>query len=192
MFGSDRETGILTESQREFLKGNKTLSPRASQQAEIRIRRRVRNALIDASLLLRSLDETAIEQVFSPAPHAKEDREDVITGTIDFLALCRLGLARTYVPFDLALKEAIRRSETYRGTPAETVQVDISVDHRPDGVFDFARVTVLSEDDPEQFLHSEKVLLDELAEFGIIDPEELVDQKTAPKRVKEWAESQTE
>lgn len=187
MSDSGRETGILTENHRQYLQDYKEgASSRANEQTGIRIRRRIRNGLIDASLLLRTLNQRDIEQIFSPEPHTNENREDVIDGAIDFLALCEIGFGKARISFELALEEAIKRAETYRGTPLNNVDVTIDRDRRTPSGMNFDRVT-MSFGDEYQPDHSEKELLDDLADSGVLDPEEVLRNETTPPDIRKWA-----
>lgn len=60
---SDRPTGILTKGDIEFLRGNSSKSDAAKRNQRMRIRNRVRSAIIDFSLLFAHLDRKDRHQV---------------------------------------------------------------------------------------------------------------------------------
>ena len=61
---SDRERAILTQSDREYLLGEKEVSQEAERNTRYRIRRRLKNAIRDLVLIEYALPEEDLEQVF--------------------------------------------------------------------------------------------------------------------------------
>jgi hypothetical protein len=183
-----RKVGILTENQRRYLRGEKEdMTERSEQQLQLRIRQRIRNALIDASLLFKTLDDQAIEQVFWPEPNANESRKDVIEGTIDLLALCSMGMGKAAIPFELALQEAMKRAGVRQGTPVDLVEFDVDYNQPSDKAFD--RVTVMSEESYrylQEIKATQEELLEENVERGQLEVEELSEKEVVTKIVEEW------
>lgn len=124
---SDRPRGILSPADRKFLLGEADLESEQSRyDARYRIRRRVRNALLDFTLLLEHLEARDRDQVFDPPA---DRREAVTDGVVDALAFLYLGMAAYDVPRREFFREAIRRAERRRGEDGSLVTVRFDVQH---------------------------------------------------------------
>ena len=66
MSQKDRDRGVLTPADREFLTGERELSDQSAYNARVRIRNRVRNALLDFEILFNELSERDRERIFGP------------------------------------------------------------------------------------------------------------------------------
>jgi hypothetical protein len=64
----ERDRGILTKRDREYILGEKDVEPGSSHDRVIKsaIRNRVKESLLDFGLLLEYLDETEYEKIFQP------------------------------------------------------------------------------------------------------------------------------
>lgn len=124
---SDRPRGILTPSDRDFLLGRKTdYTDHSKKQKRNRIRRRVRNAILDFSILFSYLDERDRETVFDPDD---EDREAYTQGITDVLAFLHLGTMGYYTPFKDMLSEGVRKAEQrLAGSDYRMVNVEFNVE----------------------------------------------------------------
>jgi len=106
---SDRPRGILTPSDRDFLLGRKTdYTDHSRKQKRNRIRRRVRNAILDFSILFECLEERDRKTVFDPND---EDREAYTQGITDMLAFLHLGTMGYHTPFKDMLSEGVGKAE---------------------------------------------------------------------------------
>jgi hypothetical protein len=146
-FSADRERGILTPSDREFLLGRKTdYTEHSKKQKRNRIRRRVRNAILDFSILFDHLEDRDRETVFNPESAA---REDYTRGIVDMLGFLHLGTMGYYVPFKHMLGQGVNRAEQklagsdyrmvtveFNVDPVGQIDVDEVVDSLEDGDFD--------------------------------------------------------
>jgi succinate dehydrogenase flavin-adding protein (antitoxin of CptAB toxin-antitoxin module) len=105
----DRERGILTPSDREFLLGRKTdYTDHSRKQKRNRIRRRLRNAILDFSILFEHLEPRDRETVFDP----DDEHRDVYTqGITDMLAFLHLGTMGYHTPFKHMLSRGVNKAE---------------------------------------------------------------------------------
>lgn len=126
-FSADRERGILTPSDREFLLGRKTdYTEHSKKQKRNRIRRRVRNAILDFTILFDYLEDRDRETVFNPESEA---RDDYTQGIVDMLGFLHLGTMGYYVPFKHMLGQGVNRAEQkLAGSDYRMVTVDFNVD----------------------------------------------------------------
>jgi len=145
MPSDDRDRGILTPDDRKFLKGEKEYSNVQSERdARYRIRKRIKNGILDFSLLFAHLDKNDREQVFSnynpPRKFRDEDEgftsadvEDLfnsttfansISNTIAFLYLGVTDVGEDIIPI---IKSAISDAEENRGYLVEDLTVKIEI-----------------------------------------------------------------
>lgn len=126
-FDPDRDRGVLTPSDREFLLGRKTdYTDHSKKQKRNRIRRRVRNAILDFTILFESLDERDRETVFDP----EDDERDAYTrGITDTLAFLHLGTMGYSTPFKQMLARGVSKGEQeLAGSDYRMVNVEFNVD----------------------------------------------------------------
>ena len=190
---SDRPRGILTPSDRDFLLGRKTdYTDHSKKQKRNRIRRRVRNAVLDFSILFEYMEERDRNTVFDPDD---EDRDAYTQGITDTLAFLHLGTMGYYTPFKDMLSEGVGKAEQrLAGSNYRMVNVEFNVD--PVGQIDVDEVVEKLENEEFAQLTDEELrafvrLLTMSDEFS---PEETreeikdrVDEYT--KRVNESAET---
>ncbi len=124
---SDRPRGILTPSDRDFLLGRKTdYTDHSKKQKRNRIRRRVRNAVLDFSILFEYLEERDRQTVFDPDD---EDRDAYTQGITDMLAFLHLGTMGYYTPFKDMLSEGVGKAEQQlAGSNYRMVNVEFNVE----------------------------------------------------------------
>ncbi len=124
---SDRPRGILTPSDRDFLLGRKTdYTDHSKKQKRNRIRRRVRNAVLDFSILFECLEERDRETVFDPDD---QDRDAYTQGITDMLAFLHLGTMGYHTPFKDMLSEGVGKAEQrLAGSNYRMVNVEFNVD----------------------------------------------------------------
>ncbi|MFC6718189.1 hypothetical protein ACFQGT_11170 [Natrialbaceae archaeon GCM10025810] len=141
---SDRPRGILTPSDRDFLLGRKTdYTEHSKKQKRNRIRRRVRNAVLDFSILFEYLEDRDRNTVFDPDD---EDREALTQGITDVLAFLHLGTMGYYTPFKDMLSEGVGKAEQrLAGSNYRMVNVEFNVD--PVGKIDVDEVVEKLEND---------------------------------------------
>jgi uncharacterized protein YfkK (UPF0435 family) len=141
---ADRPRGILTPSDRDFLLGRKTdYTEHSKKQKRNRIRRRVRNAVIDFSILFEHLEQRDRETIFDPKD---EDRAAFTQGIIDMLAFLHLGSMGYHTPFKEMLAEGVGTAEQrLAGSDYRMVNVEFNVD--PVGQIDVDEVIEKIEND---------------------------------------------
>ncbi|WP_247002427.1 hypothetical protein [Halosolutus gelatinilyticus] len=121
----DRERGMLSAADREYLLGEREFGHEQSRRnAEARIRRRVRAAILDFDLLLHTLSEKDRRQVFERAT-TDEAFLDGLRATVAFVYL---GAEAYGIGFEDVLEPAVRGSEEYFAAADrdETVSVDVT------------------------------------------------------------------
>jgi len=124
---SDRPRGILTPSDRDFLIGRKTdYTDHSKKQKRNRIRRRVRNAVLDFSILFEYMEERDRETVFDPDD---EDRDAYTQGITDVLSFLHLGTMGYHTPFKDMLSEGVGKAEQrLAGSNYRMVNVEFNVE----------------------------------------------------------------
>ncbi|QSW99626.1 hypothetical protein [Haloterrigena alkaliphila] len=124
---ADRPRGILTPSDRDFLLGRKTdYTDHSKKQKRNRIRRRVRNAVLDFSILFECMEERDRETVFDPDD---EDRDAYTQGITDMLAFLHLGTMGYHTPFKDMLSEGVGKAEQrLAGSNYRMVNVEFNVE----------------------------------------------------------------
>ncbi|WP_121741015.1 hypothetical protein [Natronorubrum halophilum] len=134
---SDRPRGILTPSDRDFLLGRKTdYTDHSKKQKRNRIRRRVRNAVLDFSILFEYLEERDLNTVFDPDD---EGRDAYTQGITDMLAFLHLGTMGYHTPFKDMLSEGVGKAEQQlAGSNYRMVNVEFNV--KPVGQIDVDEV----------------------------------------------------
>ncbi len=150
----DRGRGVLTQSDREFLLGRKSdYTEQSRRQKRSRIRRRVRNAILDFSILFEHLDERDRQMVFDPDD---EHRDAYTRGMTDMLAFLHLGTMGYYTPFKHMLAEGVNRAEqALTGSDYRLVNVEFNVD--PIGRIDIDEVVDKIENDRFEKLTDEEL-----------------------------------
>lgn len=140
----ERGRGILTQADRDFLRGKKEYANEQSERdARYRIRQRVKNAVMDFSILLRYMQEKDRKQIFSnyfteskqPDPNSltKDDLQDIIQETMfiggvsDAIGLFYLGATDTGTPFDEVIEAGLSSGEEQRGFVVESVEVSFNI-----------------------------------------------------------------
>ena len=126
-YDSERDRGLLTPSDREFLLGRKTdYTDHSKKQKRNRIRRRIRNAILDFSILFEHLDDRDRETIFDPD---EPERPAYTQGIVDVLAFCYLGTIGYSTSFDELLTRGVRRGEQeLAGSEYRMVDVTFEVD----------------------------------------------------------------
>lgn len=126
-FDPERDRGILTPSDREFLLGRKTdYTEHSKKQKRNRIRRRVRNAILDFTILFDHLDERDRKTVFDPED---AERDAYTRGITDALAFFHLGTMGYSTPFKDMLARGVSKGEQeLAGSDYWMVNVEFNVD----------------------------------------------------------------
>jgi hypothetical protein len=123
----DRDRGVLTPSDREFLLGRKTdYTEHSKKQKRNRIRRRIRNAILDFTILFEHLDDRDRETVFDPDD---AERDAYTRGIVDVLAFLHLGTMGYSTPFKDMLAQGVSKGEQeLAGSDYRMVNVEFNVD----------------------------------------------------------------
>ncbi|KTG11570.1 hypothetical protein AUR64_03470 [Haloprofundus marisrubri] len=125
-YSADRDRGILTPSDREYLLGRKTdYTDHSKKQKRNRIRRRLRNAILDFTILFEHLEARDRETLFDP-----DDARDAYTqGITDMLAFFHLGTMGYHTPFKDMLARGVNKAEQeLAGSDYRMVTVDFNVE----------------------------------------------------------------
>lgn len=142
--GDDRPRGVLSQADREFLKGKKEFASEQSRRdARYRIRQRIRHAVLDFSLILHHLEKRDRRQIFSSYDDklseegqrnpSKEDVREVVENTMfasgvsDTIAFLYLGLGGVNQSFEPILESAVKTAEEERGYIIRDMAVNIDV-----------------------------------------------------------------
>ena len=132
MSSSNKPGAVLTESQREYLRGNRSLDNAAERNARKAIRDRVRQALLDFVLVHQRLEQRDREQIFEQAERFSESIDDSTTHGIQYmLAFGYLGLKEQGYEKDSVeqiLANAIRNAENRRSEENPGLGTVIGVD----------------------------------------------------------------
>jgi len=132
-YSPDRGRGVLTPSDREYLLGRKTdYTDHSEKQKRNRIRRRVRNAILDFSILFEHLEDRDRETVFDPDD---EDRDAYTRGITDMLAFLHLGTMGYHTPFKDMLAQGVNAAEQEL-TDSEYRMVTVDFNVEPVGQID--------------------------------------------------------
>ncbi|UIP01428.1 hypothetical protein Hbl1158_16090 (plasmid) [Halobaculum sp. CBA1158] len=186
---ADRPRGILTPSDRDFLTGRKTdYTDHSKKQKRNRIRRRVRNAILDFSILFEYMEERDRETVFDPDD---EDRDAYTQGITDMLAFLHLGTMGYHTPFKDMLAEGVGKAEQrLAGSNYRMVNVEFNVE--PVGQIDVDEVVEKLEDEEFAELTDEELraFVRLLTMSDSFSPDEAGEE--IKSRVDEFAERLTE
>ncbi|WP_339102255.1 hypothetical protein [Haloterrigena salinisoli] len=123
---TDRERGVLSPADRAYLLGDREMShDQSKRNAEARIRRRIRAAVLDFDLFLHTLAEKDRRQVFEGAA----TDEEFLAGLRAMIAFTYLGLEEAGTDFEGVLEPAVRSCEEYLAADGdERVSVDVTFD----------------------------------------------------------------
>ncbi|SNR30805.1 hypothetical protein [Halorubrum vacuolatum] len=151
---AERPRGILTPSDRDFLLGRKTdYTEHSKKQKRNRIRRRVRNAILDFSILYECLEDRDRRTVFDPDD---ADRDAYTRGITDMLAFLHLGTMGYVTPFKDMLSEGVAKSEQrLAGSDYRMVTVEFNVE--PVGRIDVDEVIAKIEADEFERITDEEL-----------------------------------
>jgi len=151
---ADRPRGILTPSDRDFLLGRKTdYTDHSRKQKRNRIRRRVRNAILDFSILYECLEDRDRKTVFDPDD---ADRESYTRGITDMLGFLHLGTVGYHAPFKDMLTAGVTKSEQrLAGSEYRMVSVEFTVE--PVGQIDVDEVIAKIEADEFERITDEEL-----------------------------------
>lgn len=118
----ERPRGILTEKDRALLMGEaEDLSERAREQRWVRLRRRVRNGILDGlQLMLMPPEQRRL--VFNP-----RSDEEILGGAIFWLRFLYIGLKESESGLDETLEGAFREAELKLAQEEETYLTDLRV-----------------------------------------------------------------
>lgn len=141
----DRDRGILTPDDRKFLKGKKEYSSVQSERdVRYRIRKRIKNGILDFSLLFAHLDKNDRKQVFSnynapekfrddEAGFTSEDVEELLSSTMfansvsNTIAFLYLGVTDVGEDIIPVIKSAIHDAEENKGYLVDELTVKIEI-----------------------------------------------------------------
>jgi len=131
MTNKKRKEAMLTDTQRDFLRGEKRYEGENAKQQRYqmreRISRRVRDTLLDFALLYETVDEHERDRIFNVGGGVtdREATRDFHSTLVDTLAFIYLSLEgeiesdthrhRAFgIPFDTVLEQAVKRGEAAR------------------------------------------------------------------------------
>lgn len=124
-FETDRQRGILSPADREYLLGEAEMDHEQSRRnAEARIRQRVVDSVKDFNLLVHTLEPKDRRQIFEKSI----DDPAFIDGLRTMLSFVYLGLRESGVEFGHVLEPAIRRTEEVHAVNTLGRMVDVTVE----------------------------------------------------------------
>ena len=122
---SNRERGVLSAADREYLRGERDLSSvQAERNARARIRNRVYDALLDFEVLVEHLPERDLDLVFEKRT-AEGDGTEAFDALVSTVAFLYRGLGRTDLGFETVLREGVNLAEAADDRGA-TVSLDVT------------------------------------------------------------------
>ncbi|MBC9988403.1 hypothetical protein E4P24_18840 [Haloferax sp. AS1] len=140
----DRDRGILTPDDRTYLRGEKEYSSEQSEiDARYRIRKRIKDSILDFSVILSNLSQKDREQVFrSNAPQQDSGGETSLSDFEEFIKKTRfvkgienaiaflyLGISDLDWDFEEVVEAGVRSAEEKHGKVVENVSVSIHIDY---------------------------------------------------------------
>lgn len=124
----ERERGILSTKDRQFLLDEAGIKPKSSAErvARSRIRDRISNALLDFSLIATELEDRDKKRVFENLPRDRDLRHSIVA-LIEFVYL---GVKECGEDFGDLLTEAVKKAEKKRASvdDGRAVEVDVTFD----------------------------------------------------------------
>lgn len=178
MSGDDRDRGILSTADREYLRGEREFgSEQAERNARARVRDRVYEALLDFELLVEHLSERDRELVF--ADRVTEGGRGA-TALLSAVAFLYRGVGDTDVPFETVLAEGISLAEA-DDDRSVTVDFELTFDAlradrlreklREEGTLTLAELAYLRENEPATLRELAALLDDEDVDDGRVQSE---------------------
>ncbi|WP_254863525.1 hypothetical protein [Halovivax gelatinilyticus] len=120
----DRERGMLSPADRAYLLGEREMGhDQSKRNAESRIRRRVRHALLDWNLLLHTLPTKDRRRLFEEI----QDDPALLDGLRAAVAFGYIGVTERGMDFETVLEPAVRSSEEARAAKNEDASVSVEV-----------------------------------------------------------------
>lgn len=128
----DRPRGILTPDDRRFLLGEKEFKHQQSKtNARSRIRKRVKNGILDFGLIYYHLRDEDIWQVFEY--ENENQRLSLDHSIVELLSLVYFGTTGFHPPFSTLLKRAVSQGEQRIADPGRrevSVEFDVETSQR--------------------------------------------------------------
>jgi hypothetical protein len=123
----DRQNALLTDAQRRYLRDDDDISPEYARKLRGDIRERIRNSLLDFTLLMWRLEDRDREQVFGPLRETPEagdgyehqrtgqrvgtfEQAELLNGLHNALGFLYRATEDASLPFEQFLRTAIERS----------------------------------------------------------------------------------
>jgi len=126
----DRPRGLLTEADREFLRGERKLSESAERNARQRIRDRVQTGMADFELLWSLLPDRDLELIFYPDD--EDERQRIRSWSQQAMSFLILGLWTNRDPHADRVTDAIEQAAFAAGWLADA-EVNLDTERAPEG-----------------------------------------------------------
>lgn len=126
----DCPRGLLTEADREFLRGERELSESAERNARQRIRDRVQTGIADFELLWSLLPDRDLELIFYPDDG--DERQRIRSWSQQAMAFLLLGLWTNRDPHADRVADAIEQAAFASGWLADA-EVNLETERAPEG-----------------------------------------------------------
>jgi hypothetical protein len=129
---NDRDRGVLSKTDRRYLRGETDYSPKVERNRRTEIRKRIKNGIEDFSVISECLEERDRKQVFDES----DDPASIKRGMVDAMYFFYLGTLDTRMKFSELVEEAAESAEYdyHVQRMGETAAVDadfeITVDER--------------------------------------------------------------
>lgn len=125
MSGESRDRGILSQADREYLRGETTFATQQSERnARARIRDRIYNAILDFEYLVEHLEDRDRELVFEKR-FENMDGTDALDAMVSAMAFLYLATGDTDLEFESVLSEGINVAEA-KSDRAAAVDLDLT------------------------------------------------------------------
>ena len=165
---TERTRGIITSSDREYLLGHLDVEPQSQRERVIRgrIRERVRQALVDFSLLFRHLEDRDLHGIFDEESIPEDRRPDTAPRPISLGAAHAVGLFYRDEPdsFESFIEAAVELELREQGWLADPeVKVEANRQMNAEEILERVKAT-------DEIWPKEKEILEN---EGLIDPEAL-------------------
>jgi hypothetical protein len=132
---TERDRGILTEADRQYLEGEKELKPQSEREARQRIRNRLENGLLDLALLrfrLRDDDrEPVAESIFPDDGQVDQYLTDIFGLLFRMILSTSKDIDQSVNRFEKGIETAFRKViRTVREDALVDINVDMSINIR--------------------------------------------------------------
>ena len=121
---NERDRGVLSKTDRQYLRGETDYSPKVERNRRTEIRKRIKNGIKDFSVISEKLEERDRKQVFDES----DDPASIKRGMIDAMYFFYLGTLDTRMEFGDLVEEAAETAEYDYHVRSRGKTVDVDAD----------------------------------------------------------------